>query len=118
MQIVSNGDNFHEISKPIFWEKKKIKKKKKNENVVCWNFHPACKALNLFFFVFCFIFHAYIACSKSSESEEENEVEDTKQEQEVKAKKNVNEFVDDGDDRYILHVAIYTRYNFYIYCWS
>ena len=23
MQIVSNGDNLHEMSKPIFWEKQK-----------------------------------------------------------------------------------------------
>ena len=58
-----------------------------------------------------FIFHAYIACSISSESEEEQEpTPDTKQESDVKAKKNVNESVDDGDDRYILHVAVYTRY--------
>ena len=25
MQIVSNGENLHEMSKPVFWEKKKIK---------------------------------------------------------------------------------------------
>lgn len=64
-----------------------------------------------------FIFHAYIACSISSESDEEQEpTPDTKQESDVRAKKNVNEFVDDGDDRYILHVAIYTRYKtLYIY---
>ena len=28
----------------------------------------------------------------------------------MKAKKNVNESVDEGDDRYILHLGIYTRY--------
>ena len=45
MQIICNGDNLHELSKPIFWEndqKKKKKKKKKNQNVVCWNFYLAC----------------------------------------------------------------------------
>ena len=26
MQIVSYGDNLHEMSKPIFWKKKKIRK--------------------------------------------------------------------------------------------
>lgn len=56
-----------------------------------------------------FILHAYIACSTSSESEEEPEMTDTKQDQDVKTKKNVNEFVDDGDDRYILHVAVYPQ---------
>ena len=25
MQIVSNGDNLHEMSNPVFWEKKNIK---------------------------------------------------------------------------------------------
>ena len=30
MQIVSNGDNLHEITNPVFWEKKN---KKKNFNM-------------------------------------------------------------------------------------
>ena len=81
---------------------------------------------------YCFIYPASIAYSQSSESEAEEPTEDTNQEKEakskdVKSKKNVNEFVDDGDDRYILHVAIYPRYNLfillhylfvYLYFWS
>ena len=39
MQIVSIGDNLHEMSKPVFWEKKK---KKIFKFVVCWKFYPAC----------------------------------------------------------------------------
>ena len=35
MQIVY-GDNLHEISKPIFREKKLKKKKEKYQFVVCW----------------------------------------------------------------------------------
>ena len=31
MQIVSNGDNMHEMSNSIFWGKKKI-----HQFVVCW----------------------------------------------------------------------------------
>ena len=31
MQIVSIGDNLHEMSKPVFLEKKKKKKKKKKK---------------------------------------------------------------------------------------
>ena len=38
MQIVSTGDNLHEISKPIFWGKYKI-----YQNVVCWNFTQHAK---------------------------------------------------------------------------
>ena len=41
MQIVSCGDNLHEISKPIIWENKK----KIFQNVVCWNIYPACREL-------------------------------------------------------------------------
>ena len=41
MQIVSLGDNLHEISNPIFFESKNI-----FQNVVCWNCYPACSALN------------------------------------------------------------------------
>ena len=53
MQVVSigdHGDHFYEISN-LFSEKKKKKKKKKTEkkkkkklfqNVVCWNYYPAC----------------------------------------------------------------------------
>ena len=41
MQIVS----LHEISKPISWKKKQ--QQNIYQNVVCWNFYPACKfALN------------------------------------------------------------------------
>ena len=35
MQIVSNGDNFHEMSNSVFSEN--VKKK---SNVVCWKFYP------------------------------------------------------------------------------
>ena len=31
MQIVSNGNNLHEMSKPVFWKKKKKKKKKERK---------------------------------------------------------------------------------------
>ena len=34
MQIVSSGDNLHDISSPIFWGKKG----KIFQNVVCWYF--------------------------------------------------------------------------------
>ena len=34
MQIVSNRDNLHEISNPVFWEKKKSEKY--NQLAVCW----------------------------------------------------------------------------------
>ena len=33
MQIVSNGDNLHEMSSPVFWEKNK---KNITNFVVCW----------------------------------------------------------------------------------
>ena len=33
MQIVSDGDNLHDMSKPIFLKKKK---KKKENIVICW----------------------------------------------------------------------------------
>ena len=36
MQIVFIGDNLHEMSKPVFWEKKK---KKKFQYIVCWKFY-------------------------------------------------------------------------------
>ena len=38
VQIVSLGDNLHELSKPSLWEKKKKKKKKKKNDifVICW----------------------------------------------------------------------------------
>ena len=39
MQIVSKGDNLYKIPHPIFWNNKK------NQNVICWNFYPTCKAL-------------------------------------------------------------------------
>ena len=32
MQIVSIGDNLHEMSNPVFWEKKE----KNHQFVVCW----------------------------------------------------------------------------------
>ena len=32
MQIISNGDNLHEMSNPVFWENKK----KYRLFVVCW----------------------------------------------------------------------------------
>ena len=32
MQIVSNGENLHEISNPVFWEKDE----KYHQCVVCW----------------------------------------------------------------------------------
>ena len=32
MQIVSSGDNLHEMSNPVFWEKKE----KYRQFVVCW----------------------------------------------------------------------------------
>ena len=45
MQTVSLGerDNLYEMSKPIFWEKKK--KKKKIFQNVCWNFYPEYRML-------------------------------------------------------------------------
>ena len=37
MQILSNGDDLHEMRNPVFWENKKKKKKKKNHQfAVCW----------------------------------------------------------------------------------
>ena len=42
MQIVSLGDNLHEMSKPVFWKKNR---KKKFQYVVCWKFYPQCYAL-------------------------------------------------------------------------
>ena len=41
MQIVSLGDNLHEMSKPTFWKKNN----KKKQNVICWKFYPACLVL-------------------------------------------------------------------------
>ena len=35
MQIVTIGDNLHEMSNPVFWEIKKI-----FQNVICWKFYP------------------------------------------------------------------------------
>ena len=37
MQIDSLGDSLYVMSKHITWEKRKI-----FQNVVCWNFYPAC----------------------------------------------------------------------------
>ena len=34
MQIVSKGDNLHEMPKPIIWEKCKKKKKKKKKKIM------------------------------------------------------------------------------------
>ena len=36
MQIVSLGDNLHEVSKSIYWYKNKKLKKKYYQFVVCW----------------------------------------------------------------------------------
>ena len=41
MQIVSIGDNLHEMSKPVSGENKKT-----NLFVVCWKFYPECLELN------------------------------------------------------------------------
>ena len=38
IQIISVGDNLHVMSNPIFWEKLR----KSIQNVICWNFYPAC----------------------------------------------------------------------------
>ena len=40
MQVVSNGDNLHEMSNPVYSEQ--IRKILQN---VCWNFYPECQAL-------------------------------------------------------------------------
>ena len=41
MQIVSNGDNLHEMPNPVFWEKYE----KIFQYVVCWKFYPEWLAL-------------------------------------------------------------------------
>ena len=46
MQLVSNVNNLHEISKPIFFGKMR----KILQNVVWWKFYLACQAFFFFFF--------------------------------------------------------------------
>ena len=41
MQIVSNGDNLHEMLNPVFWENQE----KIFQIVVCWKFYPEYEAL-------------------------------------------------------------------------
>ena len=43
MQIVSTGDNLHEMSNSVFWENLE----KKNQYVVCCKFYPSFKFLNI-----------------------------------------------------------------------
>ena len=39
MQIFSIGENLHEMSKPVFWEKYF------NMSIICWKFYPGCAKL-------------------------------------------------------------------------
>ena len=58
--------------------------------------------------------HACLACSSASESEEDQAIAanivQEKQNEGEKTKKNINEYVEDADDRYLLHVAVYSIY--------
>ena len=67
MQIVSLGDNLHEVL-DLFFPKETIcmkclilfsrkNKKKIFQNVLCWNFYPACKMLKCVWLVVC---HKYL----------------------------------------------------------
>ena len=40
MQIVSNGDNLHEMSYPVFCENKEAIS-------ICWKFYPECLAIRM-----------------------------------------------------------------------
>ena len=51
MQIVSIGDNLHEMSMSVFWEIH-VYKKKKILYVVCWKFYPSMLGIKRQFYVY------------------------------------------------------------------